>query len=724
MNITKIADGALKVSLFAVLCIPLFVSNGLFFPYITTKVFAFRVIVELAAFLWLALAVFDARYRPRRTALNLAIGAWLLVIALATAFGVDPYRSFWSNYERMEGLVNFLHLGVYFFLLSSVRLTQQAWDWLLRFSVGVSTILVIYAFGEASRAGEGFVRLAATFGNPIYLAVYMLLHFFLTLLLLVRSKTTWVRVIYGILMLGQLWAIYGSATRSAQLGLMVGLFVVAALLALLERHRPKVRYAALAVVLLGVAGAAGFWLMRDSALVQQSPVLSRVANISLQDATTRHRLINWNMALKGFAERPLLGWGPENYIYVFSKYFDPQLYDAEPWFDRTHNIFLDWLVSAGILGLLSYLVLFAAALYYIWRRASDFTLSEKSILTGLLAAYLFHNIFVFDNLTSYLVFLLLLGYIQFRAQPSPLAAIGHRALPTTTTRLMLGAGAVLLVVFLYQVNWRPYQANAAIIQALTASSVPDKLAALERALALDTFGRGEAREQLLQTSLGMINSSVSTSTSAAVVDLINQEFQSDDIDSLQETRATFFYGSFLRVMDQPEAALPYLLRAHALSPNKQSILFELFHSYTALGQADRALAVAKQAYELAPEYGEAKKIYAAALERVGRRAEALELIRELQEATGPELEVTDEMINEYIKSNQLDKALAAWQLRVRQNPTNPQYRFNLAAAYLVNNQPEEAITELQEALKLDPRLQQQVTYLISEIRAGRNPIQE
>ena len=61
------------------------------------------------------------------------------------------------------------------------------------------------------------------------------------------------------------------------------------------------------------------------------------------------------MSWQGVKEHPILGWGQENYIVLFNKYYDPKMYQQEPWFDRSHNVFFDWLVSGGILALLAYL---------------------------------------------------------------------------------------------------------------------------------------------------------------------------------------------------------------------------------------------------------------------------------------------------------------------------------------------------------------------------------
>ena len=70
----------------------------------------------------------------------------------------------------------------------------------------------------------------------------------------------------------------------------------------------------------------------------------------------------WNISWQGVKERPILGWGQDNFSFVFTKYYNPQMYAQEPWFDRSHNVFLDWLVAAGVVGLIAYLYLFLVPL--------------------------------------------------------------------------------------------------------------------------------------------------------------------------------------------------------------------------------------------------------------------------------------------------------------------------------------------------------------------------
>jgi len=79
------------------------------------------------------------------------------------------------------------------------------------------------------------------------------------------------------------------------------------------------------------------------------------------DGSVSGRLLLWSSALKAFRERPVLGWGAENFDYGFDKYYNPQFYRGginETWSDRAHNWFLDFLVMGGALGLAFYLAIF------------------------------------------------------------------------------------------------------------------------------------------------------------------------------------------------------------------------------------------------------------------------------------------------------------------------------------------------------------------------------
>ena len=80
-----------------------------------------------------------------------------------------------------------------------------------------------------------------------------------------------------------------------------------------------------------------------------------------------------------------------------------------------------------------------------------------------------------------------------------------------------------------------------------------------------------------------------------------------------DARYQFFMGIFLDNMGQYQLALPYLEKSVELSPKKLTMIFELAKCYSYLGKKEKALEITKYAYDLIPEYNDARMNYAAVL---------------------------------------------------------------------------------------------------------------
>lgn len=181
--------------------------------------------------------------------------------------------------------------------------------------------------------------------------------------------------------------------------------------------------AALAVWWLGVE-----WL-------QGIPGLDRFAGTSLEDSSVRGRLITWGIAWRGFWDHPFLGWGPENFLYLFNQHFDPRLPAAgldQDWFDRAHNQPLETLATAGMAGLAGYLLFLALVWRHLLhlRRAGAISHPLFSAAAALLLAYLVQNLFLFDHPTSLMMFFFCLAW--WNALGADIRApAGDRAAPST-----------------------------------------------------------------------------------------------------------------------------------------------------------------------------------------------------------------------------------------------------------------------------------------------------
>ncbi|MEK7069001.1 MAG: O-antigen ligase family protein, partial [Patescibacteria group bacterium] len=479
--------------IFALPFIVFIVAQSLFFPFITGKNFAFRIIVEIITGAYLALALANPIFRPKRSWLLGLFALFVIVVAVADALGVAPFKSFWSNYERMDGWVTLAHLFLYFLVASNVLNTEKLWRTFWHVSLSVSAVVGTYGllqlagFASLNPGFSSLSRIDATFGNPIYLAVYMLFNIGIAAMLWARTwqdskpgKRVWFSALYGGVIALDLLILLMTGTRGTILGLIGGVVLSALLIGFAS---PTMRrFAIITVVGILIAGG-GFWLVRGEAWIQKIPVLHRLATISLEDNTTKARFMNWGMAWAGVKERPILGWGQENYAIVFDKYYNPRMYAQEQWFDRVHNIIFDWLVAAGFVGLVSYISILISALWLLWRpnvergsteastpnvkknETNTFSTVEASILTGLLAAYFFHNLFVFDNITSYILFASVLAYIAWRGSYGTaslnIPSVSARALPVVAVcAVILVFGATWLV------NGKALVANRALLHGL------------------------------------------------------------------------------------------------------------------------------------------------------------------------------------------------------------------------------------------------------------------
>jgi O-antigen ligase/cytochrome c-type biogenesis protein CcmH/NrfG len=725
-------------ALFAVLFVPLVVADGvhfpynLFFPYITGKNFVFRFLVEVMAGAYLALALVYPMYRPRRSIVLGALALFVAVIGIADVFGVVPFKSLWSNFERMDGWVTLAHVLILAVIASAMITTTKLWRRFLQVSLGVSVYLSLYGLlqlvgwttlGQGGAAGFG-ARIDATFGNPIYLAVYALFHIFIAAILWAEAwsgKRAGTRLplslAYGAVIAVNTLALLFTGTRGTTIGLIGGALLAAALMLLQSRQSPLVRKIAIGGIAALLLFAGGVWAIKDTPYAKTIGFIDRLSTISLQDATVQARFINWSIAWQGIKERPILGWGQENYAIVFDKYYDPRMYAQEPWFDRVHNTVFDWLVAGGFLGLLAYLSVFGAAIYAIWR--SRFTPVERSLLTGLLAAYFCHNFFVFDNVTSYILFAITLAYIAERASASldaPRLLERFKLSPSLLPYIALVL-AIMVWGAAWWVNGRALAQNRLLLSAVAQQQegVQKNLEYFNRAIENGQYGTQEAREQLAQGAMRIAASNLP--------DAVKQEFYDAGIRAMQEqamassldARFPLFEGLVHSAFGNHADAAIALERALELSPKKQSIYFELAQNAQRRGKSAEALAYYKSAYELEPAFNTARFYYAAALITAGRVAEGEALIAPLVESGAA---ADERILNAYVARREFTKAAMLWVARIKARPTDVQAYFTLAAIYYEGGNRAQALAILEEVKRVMPATAAQADPLIKGLRDG------
>ena len=612
----------------ATLLTPFIFSGDFFFPFITAKAFFMRAMILLASISYIGLALIDKNSRPKKSVMLYALLGFMAVLVLATLNSVNPTRSLWSNFERMEGLVTMLYMAA-LFIMSASTLRKNEWSWLLNTSIAISIIVGANALSEPG-------RIAGHLGNSSYLGVYALIHIFfgmLAALMIFRGNrekellesgqhvpakahtvtSLAYMSIYILISIFNVFILYRTGTRGAFVGLVIGLVFASVFLAWKEKNK-IIRFSAmgfLTAVLLSVS-LLGFF--KHSALIQNSNGLSRFAALVTTDYKSvlnnegQARTMIWKMAFEGVKERPLLGWGQDNFGYVFARYYNPHMFNQEQWFDRSHDVFMDWLIAAGILGLVGYLSLFAVALYFIFSKKARFTIIEKSLWLGLLAAYFVHNIFVFDNLASYVLFFLILAYINDRYthdrnEPRESKPLSEH--DTNSIILVSFIGVIVLSSLGYYTLLKPYTQNQELLGVLrdVQAGIPKDIdTRFKNTYEMSDNGKLETFEQM-SSLLSKVAAApnVSTTTKQNMFIFYQGVVAQYDKDTYQDARFNFFTSNAYRSMGMNEKALAYARKAYTLSPQKQSFAYAYALLLFENNAPEEASAVVKKAYTDAPE---------------------------------------------------------------------------------------------------------------------------
>lgn len=713
--------------LFAVPFLTLYVANDYFFPYITGKNFDFRIIVELVFAAWVVLALADARYRPKFSWVMATFGILLVVMFFANLFGEHPHSSFWSNFERMDGYVTLVHVFLYALVLSSVLTTKKLWGYYLHTTLVVAFIVSLYGLAQFSGIVDlgGKSRIESYLGNAAYLSIYMLFHIFIVFWLFVESRVVLHRIIYGLLAVMFIFTLIETGTRGTVLGLGVGIAVMVTYIAIFGAKYKEFRRVAIGSFIFLAVGASVFILGKDSAFIQENPNLARIANINLEDDLKVRGTI-WGMAWEGVQERPILGWGQSNFNYIFNEKYDPFLYDQEQWFDRAHNIIMDWLVAGGFLGLIAYLSIFVACVYYllvvpILRKGDEtFTVLERGVLLGILAGYFTHNLVVFDNIISYIFFALILALIHSRVGKMTPAVEKIKVERSLINQFIAPVAAVLVIALIYTIHVPAMQAASDIIDAYRENNLADRLVIFERALSRNSFAHQEITEQLAQQAMAIMqNPQVPEEVRLKYVKRSEEELNRLVADKPNDARVHIFFGSFYRSIGNLEEAAKQMQLARELSPQKQSIIAQ--QGIVAYSQGNNELAenYFKEAFLLDERNLEAREFYASMLFNNGDSEAAKALASD--ETILERFSMNDFLVGAVHRSGDNDFLAKLYEMRVIKQPEVENNWVTLSVLYYQTGNKDIAIETLNRGAIAKPSFAKMANCFVDNIKAGREP---
>jgi len=750
MNLSENFAKLLRWGIFVSLFLPLVIFSQYLSPFHFGKMVVFRSLVEILAVFYIPLAIANKNYRPKWTLILISVSVFTGLYIFTGLTGVNFYSSFWGSLERMGGIFSFIHYWVYFVILVSVIRTREDWNKILKVCIGIGFLSILFAYGQALIRTKFFVgwqhgeRVIGTIGNPALFAGYLLFVLYLSFFYLFKKDIpSWQKGFFATVIILGIPILMLTAVRGAVISfwgslLLLGLF----LMFKSENHKLK-KYLLIAIIIF-MALVIFVGLSRNKQWVKNNDILNRISNISLSTDTVQTRLWSWESAIKGWKERPILGWGPENFTFLHMKYFDSRHFTSlgsETIWDRAHNIILEMLATMGIVGFLSYLFIFAAILYVLVVKFKEKKISNSDfgVIIAMLIAYVGQNLFIFDTFANYLMFFLILGYINHLSGKND----ESQALSRQNNNVSLRSPSVVLTAFLllfvivlmWQTNIKPAKANYACTRGILAGRAGDTQEAFnyyKKALDYNSpQGAYDIRHKLATFAIQVVENqrqkgkNIDVNLLHFAIEQVKKNIEAYP----QDTTPYLYIGRMyiLLIDSEPETAgklaEEYVGKALNINRKNPRIWYELGQAQLSLKKYEDAYNSFKEALNLNPKVTISYWFLGAAAFETGRYnpsryQEAVQYVEKaIQMGYDYKNSINDLMRLVYIydKVGNYHKVVETYELALLEQPDNPQIHASLAVAYKAIGNYQRAREEALKSAEIDPKFKEEAEKFIKTL---------
>lgn len=670
---------------------------------------------------------------------------WLLIALLgifflATIFSLDRNFSLWGSPYRSGGFLNFafyIIFAILAFLILRKEDWQKIWDFVIGIGILVSTVAIFQQFGIFSDILiPTATKLPSTVGGPIFLGIYLLLLSFLTLSFGLREKSLKKKIFYFISFLVFIFVILLTISQAAYLGFAFGF------LYFLFFYPKKIVLFKILIGFLIILGLFGVYFLKTH------PEVSLNQNYIIQNLfqwrIDLSRISSWKVSFGALKDRPVLGYGPENFSIGFDKYYDPSLPGiahqpggyTTSWWDRAHNFVFEISLTAGIPALIIYLALFGILFWQLQRLKKDYNPpttssrragpSEKALIChGIQAtflAYFVANFFSFDRFSSYLISFLLISYSLYLISNADSQAKNLRR--TVLRRLQKYRGAIifglfiLLIWFIWIFNIKPFQINKEIRVAHYQAKNGDyqgALARMENLLSSHTFLDNHLRLHYID----IINEYLAKSPEP-----IQEILAQKAIQALKEnvkirplyTRNWLLLGNYTNVLiekgqkDLKEEANYYFEKANELSPKRQEVFLGWLKTDFLTGNYSGAEEKAQKCIDLNEKLRDCWWLMGLSKAYLKDFEKSDSYIKTAQEK-GYNIQSEKswlELTKAYVAVENYQGLVETYSKLISINPRHPQYHASLAYVYKELGEKDLAKKEALKVLELDPATKTEV----------------
>lgn len=665
---------------------------------------------------WLSKMLIKRQFKIQRTPLDTIVLLFLLSQLISTVFSLDRHVSLWGYYSRFNGglLSIITYIFLYYAFVSNFR--ENAKIVVKRLIlVALSSGVIVALWGLPSHFGydptclvfrgsldvscwtsdfQPMIRIFSTLGQPDWLSAYLSVLLPISIALFIKStfsktlsnkklefsrKSTGFAIFYFLIFLLLYIDIAFTRAKSGYLGTWFSIFFFSAAYVFLElrnRNEKLKRFALdfklLVVVLLSIV-LVTFWIGTSFARIDNyfslpglmshltasrtvasktgtpvaTPPSTAVVSGELggTDSGTI-RLLVWRGAIDAWLHNPIFGTGVETFAFAYYQYRPAQHNITSEWrylYNKAHNEYLNYLATTGAFGLGTYLIMIGLFLF----------LSFK---------FLWKNKSEDTNNRKVLVLALLSGYISFLISN------------------FFGFSVVIINLFMFLIP--------AWVFILTNLINYDKNLSFSFASKKITGNKTQAEEYLVTLPIWILIVAVVVVNGFLIFTLIN--YWNADKD--------YARGYNLDRVNQYQAAYPLLHKAVGERPDEPTFKDEL-----SINDAVLAISILQQKVT---DQTQQKQAIALA-QKLG--AEAIATSDELTTQYPNNVVYWKTRVRIFYSLAQADEryltqALTAIKKAAQLAPTDADISYNLGVLYGQNGDTKNAISTLENTIKLKPDL--------------------
>jgi len=437
--------------------------------------------------------------------------------------------------------------------------------------------------------------------------------------------------------------------------------------------------------------------------------------------------------------------GMENFNILFNKYFKAGYYSLAPtetFFDRAHNQFLNLMAESGVLALLVYLGFPLFIIFYLFKGYGQgkFELWELLIFSSASVAYFIHLFFVFDDINSFLFFLVLIAFIEFKYNRDNLVAVddgGKSGRLNNFAVISLVLAAVITIYSAYNFNYKVFKAANISALAYMSPNFSDTIKYYNQALDLNII-----QEENVAVNYGDYLADWSNELDKVKADKNNSELFSQAVKKVREAfdreiklkpADAFLYMKLAKINNLEylfyndkkyiDQATSNLKQGIILSPERLQLYYILGESYIISDQASSAVEILKEALNLNPEFADSYYYLGRAYLAAGQLNQAYDYIItqaiESRKYNPPNSLILLALAQEYGDKNDYEKMINIDKIILKLEPANAKIYATLAAAYLQTDQYDLAIGAAVKAAEADSSYRTETDLFIEMIKSGQ-----